>query len=78
MVVEDACFDLFHRAGMSDRARIGGSRIPEIGGALLAIEDHVLLPDFGELHGKFWRDEALEGRTPISHSPAGWWRKHEC
>lgn len=72
MVVEDACFDAFAREGFASWARIGGSRIPEYGGPLDAIEKSLI--HFGEM---WWRDESLEGRTPISHSPVGWWRKHE-
>lgn len=71
MVVEDACFDLFHRAGDTEGARIGGARIPEYGGPLDAIEKSNI-----DRHPAWWRDEMLEDRTPISHSPVGWWRKH--
>jgi cephalosporin hydroxylase len=72
MVVEDACFDLFDRAGQPDWARVGGNSIPEYGGTLHAIETS------GIAHSPmWWRDEALEGRTNISHSPVGYWRKHE-
>lgn len=74
MVVEDACFDLFDRAGFPQHARIGGAKIPEYGGALDAIERTLAMPT--HLSSLFWRDEALEGRTPVSHSPAGWWRRH--
>lgn len=72
MVVEDSCFDLFHRAGMSDRARVGGHMIPEIGGDLDAIEKS------GISMSSMWeRDEHVEARTRISHSPVGWWRKND-
>ncbi len=66
LVVEDACFDMWE----PDRARVGGARIPELGGPLPAIQEsaeHLLTSGF-------WRDEAIEGLTGISHSPVGWWR----
>lgn len=72
MVVEDACFEQWD----PDRARIGGSRIPEIGGPHRAIQDQLAHP-LGQLNGIFWRDETIEGMSPVSHSPMGWWRKHE-
>ncbi len=75
MVVEDACFDLFARSGHPDRARVGGSMIPEQGGALDAIERLLAMPT--HMASMFWRDEYLENITPVSHSPMGWWRKHE-
>ncbi len=72
MVVEDACFDAFHRAGHSDWAKIGGGAIPEIGGTLDAIEKS------GIARSPQWqRDVSVEGLTDISHSPVGWWRKHD-
>jgi cephalosporin hydroxylase len=72
MVVEDACFDLFHRAGHDDWARIGGSRIPEVGGTLHAIETS------GIADAPEWeRDVAIEGMTGTSHSPVGYWRKRD-
>lgn len=68
LVVEDGCFDMFHRSGMPDRARIGGSKIPEIGGPMHAIERSSIAMSYG------WaRDEDLEALTPVSHSPGGWW-----
>jgi cephalosporin hydroxylase len=72
LVVEDACFDAFAAAGHADWARVGGSQIPEVGGPLDAMVKRGLFAD-----SRFWRDTELEGRTSISHSPCGWWRKHE-
>lgn len=72
MVVEDACFDAFHEFGQSDWARLGGHKIPEIGGPLDALRKSGI-----EHSSVFWRDEVLESLTDISHSPCGWWRKHE-
>lgn len=72
LVVEDACFDLFNRAGQPDWARVGGNKIPEYGGTLDALEKSGI-----EESREFWRDTSLEGITPISHSPCGWWRKYE-
>jgi cephalosporin hydroxylase len=67
MVVEDACFEMW----TPDRARIGGGKIPEHGGPLHAINMQAgLLVNHG-----YYRDEAIEGLTPISHSPVGWWRR---
>lgn len=72
MVVEDACFDLFDRAGQPDWARVGGSKIPELGGTLHAIEKS------GIGQSSQWaRDTFLEDITSISHSPVGFWRKHD-
>lgn len=69
LVVEDACFDMWE----PDKARVGGARIPEMGGPLVAIQETAEhLMSLG-----FWRDEALEGLTPISHSPVGWWRRND-
>lgn len=75
LVVEDACFDLFHLNGHTDWARVGGARIPEYGGPLDAIEKTLARPWFTT--SAFWRDESLEAITPISHSPCGWWRREE-
>lgn len=69
LVVEDACFDMWD----ADRARVGGHRIPEMGGPLPAINECVPLL----LERGFWRDESLEGRFPVSHSPVGWWRRND-
>lgn len=67
LVVEDGCFDLWEPR----RALVGGGKIPEVGGTLDALnkQQHVL-----KQRG-FWRDEALEGLTAVSHSPVGWWRR---
>jgi cephalosporin hydroxylase len=69
LVVEDACFDMWK----PERARVGGARIPELGGPLQAINaaatERVL--------DGFWRDKAVETMTSISHSPCGWWRREE-
>lgn len=72
LVVEDACFDMWE----PDRARVGGAKIPEQGGALDAIRRQ-LGPPLGQTAPFFWRDMLLEALTPISHSPCGWWRRHE-
>jgi cephalosporin hydroxylase len=72
MVIEDACFDAFDEFGQPDWARVGGHKIPEIGGPLDALRKSGI-----EHSSVWWRDEALEGLTDISHSPCGWWRKHE-
>jgi cephalosporin hydroxylase len=77
LVVEDACYDLFHRAGHVDDARRGGARIPEWGGPFDAIErqlDHGL----GQQRPFFIRDEEIEAMSPISHSPCGWWRRRDA
>lgn len=67
LVVEDACFDMWE----PDRARVGGGRIPEEGGPLVAINNsRTLLRQLG-----FRRDVSLEGFSPVSHSPVGWWRR---
>ena len=69
LVVEDACFDMWIRDAPG-QARVGGSRIPEEGGPLTAIQN-----SRGLLQRRaFWRDTELEGLTSISHSPCGWWR----
>lgn len=76
LVVEDACFDMFHRVGQSDWARVGGSRIPEFGGPLDAIERQLEHP-LGQAHFFFDRDTEVEALYPISHSPCGYWRRHD-
>lgn len=65
LVVEDALGDLVEPA----EARRFGSRIPEEGGPLPAIE--------AELAGDpgWVRDLDIEGMDPVSHSPFGWWRR---
>lgn len=94
LVVEDACFDVWAREGKLDQARVGGSKIPEFGGPLDAIEKQLLDPRTrrafrpeqqidpieqipGQMSRHFWRDTELEGLTPISHSPCGWWRRND-
>lgn len=70
LVIEDACFDLFDLAGRPDRARVGGSQIPLVGGPLDAIEKTRM--DTSHI----WdRDVDIEGMAEISHSPCGWWRR---
>lgn len=69
LVVEDGCFDCWD----DERGRRGGWQIPEVGGPLWAVgymQTQLLAFDF-------WRDEALEGMSSVSHSPGGWWRKHD-
>jgi cephalosporin hydroxylase len=65
LVVEDALADIVH----PDEARRFGARIPEEGGPLPAIE--------AELVGAAgWvRDLEVEGMSPVSHSPFGFWRR---
>lgn len=75
LVVEDGCFEVWARNGMLDEARVGGFQIPEVGGPLRAIE--ATLGSGAPAWSKFWRDENLEGLTHISHSPCGWWRRHD-
>lgn len=65
LVVEDALGDLVR----PDKARRFGSRIPEEGGALPAIEQELIGAD------GWTRDLDIEGLSPISHSPYGWWRR---
>lgn len=69
LVVEDACFEQWDES----RARIGGARIPEIGGPHHAMRTQGL----GYGMSPFWRDMQLESRTPVSHSPMGWWCRDE-
>lgn len=67
LVIEDGCFDVWE----PQWATIGGSDIPRVGGPLAAINKMLgVLLDLG-----FVRDEHIEGRYPISHSPCGWWRR---
>lgn len=64
-VIEDACFEMWE----PERARVGGVRIPEWGGPLKAIRETMPLDGFT-------RNIDLEGMTPISHSPVGWWHRN--
>ena len=64
LVVEDGIFDLAPPA----EARRGGIAIPEMGGPLRAVE--VLAGD-----PQWTRDLDVEGMSPLSHFPAGWWRR---
>lgn len=73
LVVEDACFEQWD----PDRARVGGGRIPEIGGPQHAMITQRLGQQPYTNGMRFQRDENLEGLFPISHSPMGWWRKDE-
>lgn len=66
LVVEDGCFDLLP----PDEARRGGHRIPEVGGPLDAVNDSEL-PDSPQWE----RAVDVEGMTPITHNPGGWWRR---
>lgn len=69
LVIEDGCFDMWG----ADRARIGGGRIPEEGGPLAAINrQRTRLASLG-----FRRSTEIEGLSPISHSPVGWWRRSD-
>jgi cephalosporin hydroxylase len=69
LVIEDACFDMWS----PERARVGGAQIPERGGPLHSINR---CADW--LRGRsFWRDEAVEALSTVSHSPCGWWRRGE-
>lgn len=64
LVVEDACFDLWE----GEDSRRGGRNIPEVGGTLQALRLAGM-----EAHPWWERDTGVEGRTPVSHSPCGWW-----
>lgn len=70
LVIEDACFDMW----TGQRARLGGGEIPERGGPLKAINEIEERAD-NWLTTWFERDETIEGMTPVSHSPVGWWRR---
>lgn len=64
LVVEDTIADY---AG-SEVGRRCGNRIPEVGGPALAVRD--LLVD-----SQLFERDAVEDLTPVSHHPAGWWRR---
>lgn len=69
LVVEDACFDMWE----PDRAKVGGHKIPVVGGPLKAI--NTMRHDLEQ--AGFWRDVEIESLSPVSHSPVGWWRRGE-
>jgi cephalosporin hydroxylase len=65
LVVEDGLADLLP----PEQARLFGQRIPEVGGPLVAVSATLAA-------GPGWcRDIGLEGLSPVSHNPAGWWRR---
>lgn len=66
LVVEDGIFDLTNDQAMQSR---GGHLIPSRGGPLHAITQ-TLVGNAGWV-----RDEDIERLHPISHHPAGWWRR---
>lgn len=66
LVVEDAIFDL---AESPKDMRNGGDQIPELGGPFKAIE--ATLGGWADWE----RDRAIEAMSPLTHHPAGWWRK---
>jgi cephalosporin hydroxylase len=70
LVVEDGIFDL---AGT--RGRHGGKRIPTEGGPLAAISE-MLVPDDDPAF-RFTRDTQVEKMSPVTHHPAGFWRRVE-
>lgn len=72
LVVEDACFDLFGRAGDFALANRGGGRIALVGGPLDALEKSRI-----EHHSGWTRDTEVEGLFEVSHSPCGWWRRRD-
>ena len=65
LVVEDGFADLVG----TKLAQQVGRQIPRCGGPLWAIAH--TLPD----NPDWERDEAIEHLTPVSHHPAGWWRR---
>lgn len=66
LVVEDGIFDL---AENPRDARNGGHAIPQLGGPFRAIE-HTLA------EWRDWqRDRRIEQMSPLTHHPAGFWRK---
>jgi len=64
LVVEDGVFDL-----MGEHGSIGGDRIPQQGGPLRAIASCLAGSP------EWVRDTETEWLTPVTHSPAGWWRR---
>jgi len=65
LVVEDGIFDL----APPERAHLGGALIPTQGGPLRAID--ALMP----FDVRFVRDEQIEGMSPRSYHPAGFWQR---
>lgn len=65
LVVEDGLADLVD----SKQARRFGRQIPAVGGPLAAVTRELVGAAGWE------RDLAVEGLSPISHHPAGWWRR---
>jgi len=65
LVVEDGIADLVS----PERAIRMGRRIPDEGGPLVAVEAELACDP------RWTRDMAIEGMTPVSHHPAGWWRR---
>jgi cephalosporin hydroxylase len=63
LVVEDTIADYAPSVG-----RRCGNRIPEVGGPALAVMD--LLMD-----SPLFERDVIEDLTPLSHHPAGWWRR---
>jgi cephalosporin hydroxylase len=66
LVVEDGLADIV----TARRARRMGHEIPQLGGPLVAIAASPLP------RSPLWeRDRVIEGLTPITYYPAGWWRR---
>lgn len=66
LAVEDAIFDVMP----VDEARRGGHAIPEVGGPLRAMQE------WGLAGHMFWeRATRIEDMSPISHHPAGFWKR---
>ena len=65
LVVEDGIFDL----APPEHAHLGGALIPTQGGPLRAID--ALMP----YDGRFKRDTGVEGMSPRTYHPAGWWQR---
>lgn len=64
LVVEDTIADY---AG-SEVGRRCGNRIPEVGGPAYAVMDLLM-------GNPLFERDAIEYLTPVSHHPAGWWRR---
>lgn len=65
LVVEDGIADL----APSAQRFLWGDRVRRSGGPLLAIE-RALVGD-----SRWERDEVVERMSPVTHNPAGWWRR---